>query len=89
MKVGAIVQARMGSTRLPGKVLHDLAGVPKLLRQIERIRRSRQIDALVVATSSDASDDRLADLLANAHVARNHSRLMEGGEPSNADTETI
>lgn len=62
----AILQARTSSTRLPGKVLLPLFGVPMLLRQIERIRRAKLIDRLVVATSSDASDDQI---LAVCHEA--------------------
>lgn len=58
----AVLQARMSSSRLPGKVLKPLLGVPMLLRQIERIRRAKSIDTLLVATSSDASDDAIADL---------------------------
>ena len=65
----AILQARTSSSRLPGKVLLPLAGAPMLLRQIERVRRSRRIDKLVVATSDDASDDALARTLAGAGVA--------------------
>ena len=57
-----ILQARMGSSRLPGKVLLPLAGAPMLLRQVERLRRVRRIDALVVATSSDPSDEPIAAL---------------------------
>lgn len=53
----AIVQARMSSSRLPGKVLALVLGEPMLVRQIERLRRCREIDALVVATSTDPSDD--------------------------------
>jgi spore coat polysaccharide biosynthesis protein SpsF len=60
----AILQARMSSTRLPGKVLKPLAGRPMILRQIERLRRARRIDRLVVATSREASDDELAHTLA-------------------------
>ncbi len=59
----AILQARMSSTRLPGKVLRPLAGGPMILRQIERTRRSRLIDRLVVATSDDKTDDVLTDVL--------------------------
>jgi spore coat polysaccharide biosynthesis protein SpsF len=58
----AILQARMSSTRLPGKVLKPLLGEPMLARQIERLRRSQRIDRLVVATSDDASDDPIAKL---------------------------
>jgi len=62
----AILQARMSSSRLPGKVLAPLAGAPMILRQIERVRRARRIDRLVVATSDQAGDDGLASLLAEA-----------------------
>jgi spore coat polysaccharide biosynthesis protein SpsF len=65
----AILQARLSSTRLPGKVLATLAGAPMILRQIERVRRSRLIDELVVATSREPSDDPLAEVLAEAGVA--------------------
>lgn len=64
----AILQARMSSTRLPGKVLLPLAGAPMILRQIERVRRARRIGRLVVATSTEASDNPLADVLAEAGV---------------------
>ena len=52
----AILQARMSSSRLPGKVLKDLVGRPMLGRQIDRLRRCRTIDRLVIATSVDQSD---------------------------------
>src|SRR5690348_2363069 len=55
----AILQARMSSSRLPGKVLEPVLGRPMILRQIERIRDARRIDRLVVATSTDASDEPL------------------------------
>ncbi len=56
----AILQARMSSSRLPGKVLRPILGVPMLMRQVERIRRATTLDALVIATSTDRSDDALA-----------------------------
>ncbi len=59
----------MSSTRLPGKVLMPLAGVPMVLRQIERLRRARQMDRLVVATSTETSDDPLVTALQAADVA--------------------
>lgn len=59
-RVVAVLQARMTSTRLPGKVLADVAGKPMIVRQIERIRMTRMLDHFVVATSTDASDDALA-----------------------------
>lgn len=63
-----ILQARMSSTRLPGKVLMPILGMPMIGRQIERIRRARRIDALVVATSDQASDDALAQYCAGIGV---------------------
>jgi spore coat polysaccharide biosynthesis protein SpsF len=64
----AILQARMSSTRLPGKVLRPLCGGPMILRQIERVRRSRRIDRLVAACSDDRTDDVLSDVLEGAGV---------------------
>ena len=58
----AILQARLSSTRLPGKVLKPILGMPMLLRQIERVRRARGIDRLVLATSDDPSDDAIEKL---------------------------
>lgn len=72
-RVLAILQARMSSTRLPGKVLADLAGAPMIVRQLERIRLSRLIDSLVVATSVDPSDDILAKV-----VEESRTRVMRG-----------
>jgi spore coat polysaccharide biosynthesis protein SpsF len=57
----AILQARMTSSRLPGKVLAPVLGEPMIGRQIERLRRAQRIDKLVVATSTDPSDDPLTD----------------------------
>ncbi|HXG87648.1 MAG TPA: aminotransferase class III-fold pyridoxal phosphate-dependent enzyme [Vicinamibacterales bacterium] len=57
MKAVAIIQARMASTRLPGKILVDLAGKPLLLRVVERVRRARTLDQVVVATTSSPADD--------------------------------
>lgn len=51
----------MSSTRLPGKVMRDLAGAPMIERQVERLRRARGIDRLVVATSDRPDDDILAE----------------------------
>lgn len=57
-----IVQARMSSTRLPGKVLLPLLGKPMLARQVERLQRSRSLDQLLIATTIDPSDDPIAAL---------------------------
>ena len=56
-KVVVIIQARMGSTRLPGKVLLDLGGKPMLARVVSRCRQATMVDQVVIATSDDPSDD--------------------------------
>lgn len=60
MKIGATIQARMGSSRLPGKVLKPILGKPMLELQWERIRQSRLIDEVIVATSAQRQDDPIA-----------------------------
>ncbi|MFG6115328.1 cytidylyltransferase domain-containing protein [Halobacillus sp. MO56] len=59
MKVAAIVQARMGSTRLPGKVLKKVLNRPLLAYQLERVKRSLFTDQIVIATTDTAKDDPL------------------------------
>jgi spore coat polysaccharide biosynthesis protein SpsF len=56
MKITAIVQARMGSTRLPGKVLKDLGGETTLGRVVRRLRRSELIEEVVIATTFSPDD---------------------------------
>ena len=56
----AIIQARTGSSRLPGKVLKPILGQPMILHQLERVRRCRSLDQIVLATSEHSSDDDLA-----------------------------
>jgi spore coat polysaccharide biosynthesis protein SpsF len=60
----AIIQARMSSSRLPGKVLLDIAGQPMLVRVVERTRRARLVDQVMVATTTEASDDPIQRLCA-------------------------
>lgn len=62
MKTVLIVQARMTSTRLPGKVLLPLAGAPMLTRLVERLHGVKRADAIVIATTTNASDDPIAAL---------------------------
>ncbi len=59
MKTLAIVQARMGSTRLPGKILMDLAGETVLARVVRRSCRAALVDQVVVATSVSTKDDKV------------------------------
>jgi len=61
-EIVGVIQARMDSTRLPGKVLMPLAGAPMLERLIERARRSSRVSAWVVATTRSAADDAIVAL---------------------------
>ena len=56
MSTVAIIQARMGSTRLPGKVLEQLQGEPVLARVVQRARRARRVDSVIVATTTSVPD---------------------------------
>ncbi|UCC45370.1 MAG: glycosyltransferase family protein [Candidatus Zixiibacteriota bacterium] len=69
MKVVTIVQARMSSTRLPGKVMMKLAGMPMLQFQLERVRRAGQIGELVVATTTNPADEPIVQLCHRLEVA--------------------
>jgi spore coat polysaccharide biosynthesis protein SpsF len=61
MRVVAIIQARMGSTRLPGKVMKDLGGKTVLARVVARARRAIEIEEVVIATTHEPDDDRIVD----------------------------
>lgn len=58
-RVVASIEARMGSSRLPGKVLTDVGGVPALTRLVRRLRRAKSLDGIVLATSTAPADDAL------------------------------
>jgi len=62
VKVSAIIQARMGSSRLPGKVMAEIAGKPMLQRVVERVTRAERLDGIVVATSVNSADDPVEQL---------------------------
>jgi spore coat polysaccharide biosynthesis protein SpsF len=64
MRIAVVVQARMGSSRFPRKVLEPILGKPLLLYLVESLRHCRTVDAVVVATSTDAADDALAEFCA-------------------------
>lgn len=88
MKVVAVVQARMGSSRLPGKILLPLAGAPLLQRMVERVRAARELDQVVVATTVDPGDEPVRALCARlgvrcysghrADLLDRHLRAVEG-----------
>jgi spore coat polysaccharide biosynthesis protein SpsF (cytidylyltransferase family) len=60
-RVGIVIQSRMGSSRLPGKALQPIGGVPLLKRLTSRMSLCRESDALVVATSDRPADDAIAE----------------------------
>ena len=68
-RVVASIEARMGSSRLPGKMLMDVAGRPALSRLLARLRRARTVDEIVLATTDAPADDALAEWAAGEGVA--------------------
>lgn len=62
MKRVVLVQARMTSTRLPGKVLADIAGVPMLAQQLRRLNLCEKVDDVIVATTTNPSDIPIVEL---------------------------
>lgn len=62
MRTVAVIQARMGSTRLPGKILMELGGKQVLLHVIDRVHQAGVFDEVVVATTLRVIDDEAADL---------------------------
>jgi len=68
-RFAAIVQARVGSTRLPGKVLRSLAGQPVILHVVERLRRVEGLDGIVVSVPDTDEDRPLIDLLSRNRIS--------------------
>ena len=65
MKIGAIIQARTASTRLPGKVLKELpcgSGITVLEQVIRRLKGSSRIDDIIVATTKDVEDEKIVEI---------------------------
>ncbi len=73
--VVATIQARMSSSRLPGKVLKKICGKPMLLWQVERIRQSRLIDDVIIGTSISKADDLIANF-----CFENNIKFFRGSE---------
>lgn len=62
MKLAVVIQARMGSTRLPDKIMKPLAGEPALLRMLQRVAAAKTPFELIVATTTDDADQPIRDL---------------------------
>jgi spore coat polysaccharide biosynthesis protein SpsF len=68
MKTVAIIEARMKSTRLPGKNLRPILGKPMLERLVERLKQAKMLDGIVIATTIDSSDDAIETLASQLGV---------------------
>ncbi|MBI5960295.1 MAG: glycosyltransferase family protein [Chloroflexi bacterium] len=68
MRRVVIIQARMTSTRLPGKVLLNLAGRPMLSQQVQRLKACQRVDEIVIATTTNATDDPVIELARQDNV---------------------
>ncbi|MDC0979368.1 glycosyltransferase family protein [Gammaproteobacteria bacterium] len=68
-RIVASIEARMGSSRLPGKVLMDIEGQPALQRLLTRLRSCRCLDDIVLATSTSPADDTIAEWATNQGLA--------------------
>ena len=66
--VTCVVQARMGSERLPGKVMKKLGENPMIMQTVRRINQAGTVDNVIVATSDREADDVLADYLRKSEV---------------------
>jgi len=80
MKIIAIVQARMSSTRLPGKVLKPLADTTVIQTLYSRLASSKEITSIIISISSNASDDKLA-----TYLGKNHINFFRGSEDNVLD----
>ena len=69
MNALAVIPARYASTRLPGKPLLPVAGVPLVLRVLEQVQKCNGVDRIIVATD----DQRIADVVENAGAGSAHS----------------
>ncbi len=67
-KITAIIQARMESTRLPGKVLKSICGVPILKHIVNRVSMSEMVDSIIVATSQNQADDVIEEFCVNNKI---------------------
>ena len=76
-KVVLIIQARMSSTRLPGKSIMPLADKPLVYRMVERLKKSKKIDEIVIATSNQPEDQVLVELAKELEVSFFQGELLD------------
>src|SRR5215218_7238746 len=76
-KVVAIIQGRMSSSRLPGKILADIAGQPMLQRVFRRTARAATVTETIFATTTDPSDDPVADYCDFSGIAFTRGSLYD------------
>ncbi len=77
MKIVAIIQARMGSSRLPGKVLLEIAGKPMLQHVLERTQQADLINQVVIATTTEPADDPVASFAVSMAVSCSRGALHD------------
>jgi glutamate-1-semialdehyde 2,1-aminomutase/spore coat polysaccharide biosynthesis protein SpsF len=75
MTTAAIIQARMSSSRFPGKMLTPLRGVPLILHSLRRAQAAKRVDVVVLATSDQVDDNPLAELVAKEGFAVHRGSL--------------
>jgi len=90
--IAAIIQARMGSERFPGKVAKDILGKPMLQHEIERLKTAKLVDKVLVATTDKQKDDAVAEIATMSGVEYFRGsekdvlhRFYEAAVSSNAD----
>ena len=76
-KVVLIIQARMSSTRLPGKSMMPLADKPMVYRMVERLKKSKKVDEIVIATSDQPEDQVLLELAKELKVSYFQGNLLD------------
>src|SRR3990167_245768 len=91
-RVVAVLQARTGSTRLPGKVLESLGGSPVVARCIERLRKCSTLDEIVLATTREPRDDVLQEIAVDQSIPYHRgpeqdvlTRYVNAAQEQNAD----
>jgi len=80
VRIAAVVQARLSSQRLPGKVLQLVGGTPLIGLLLEGVTRCRRLDTVVIATSTDPSDDPLDSFAKSAGIGCFRGSLNNVGE---------